>query len=501
MEFILYIGVIFFFWALFAERKSNGSRSTNNQPSDYNKTVPLRYRNLPKKEQEQFLKHEKLAPKAPETKSSDNFSLPLGAGTKEKEIETKTFDRSLRNTKIDPLSWFKDFEHFISECVKISNSNAKIRSELKGDTRLNRVFLEMKSGQNQKQTAQQFEEKSKSSPSLPEDAASFRRHLLKNFPKNSLLSNNSTQNYSARDQYVQALENHNNFIALTLSKIKAQEFGTSEFKTLLQNVDMTEILEQHFPTICDSDNEDPKNHITDSGQLPPNLISKTSRHASIKEIANRRGIYQLVHFTRLENFKSIIEKGIKPVSALERENVSFIRNDQKRLDGHLNATSISISFPNFKTFFKMRMESQQSEWVVLLIKPDVLWEKECGFFPLNAASSEMRSKNLDQLKDPSSFDAMFSTNYGDREYFLGDCDPTNSQAEVMVFGTIEPDYIDTIAFQCRSSANNFETYRIGLAFDDFERQKSIKSIKRIKVLDRDSSDKFFGTREKSYSPF
>lgn len=99
----------------------------------------------------------------------------------------------------------------------------------------------------------------------------------------------------------------------------------------------------------------------------------------IREHAKGLGIPYLVHFTRASNLASIIEHGLYPIGRTAEIGVAPEINDPYRFDGHLNASSLSIAFPNFRMFYRLRTENPGVEWVVLAIDRAVLWLKRLRF--------------------------------------------------------------------------------------------------------------------------
>ncbi|MDE8740290.1 DarT ssDNA thymidine ADP-ribosyltransferase family protein [Pectobacterium polaris] len=169
----------------------------------------------------------------------------------------------------------------------------------------------------------------------------------------------------------------------------------------------------------------------------------------IKHIVQQQGITQLVHFTKAENLPSIMKHGIIPISRAKEFGITPATNDQLRLDGHSDGTSLSITFPNHRMFYKYRQENQYVDWVVLGIKPSVLWTKDCAFCRHNAADARISVKTLDDLKLHESLLGMFREIDGyetrDSQKLLTS-DPTDEQAEVLVFDVIEPGLISGAAF-------------------------------------------------------
>ena len=85
---------------------------------------------------------------------------------------------------------------------------------------------------------------------------------------------------------------------------------------------------------------------------------------SIIQYAKSRHIEDCVHFTNVLNLKSIINYGLLPKSTLKEESMNFQENDVYRYDGFENATSLSITFPNYKMFYSIRTQDTSKNWAV-----------------------------------------------------------------------------------------------------------------------------------------
>ena len=78
--------------------------------------------------------------------------------------------------------------------------------------------------------------------------------------------------------------------------------------------------------------------------------STADRTDRIREIIENRRITSLLHFTRLSHLNSILECGIVPRDELRKRGQPFEPNDERRWDGATDASSLSISWPNYKMF-------------------------------------------------------------------------------------------------------------------------------------------------------
>ena len=180
-----------------------------------------------------------------------------------------------------------------------------------------------------------------------------------------------------------------------------------------------------------------------------------NRTSQIQQICEERGITTLVHFTRIENLQNILHEGLLDhQSLLEKYGQQFAPNDRKRLDGHKEAICLSISFPNYQMFYRIReskkkvAEASDSQWIVLLLDAKVLWELECAFCQRNAAHKTVSSIPLEDRRKPEALKGMFEDFYNIRHQDLSIPQnyPTHPQAEVLVLDPIPARYIKAIYF-------------------------------------------------------
>lgn len=180
-------------------------------------------------------------------------------------------------------------------------------------------------------------------------------------------------------------------------------------------------------------------------------VSKSDK-PEIKKSLQSRSIEHLYHFTPYRNLSSILTEGIRPRKELEkraaRGGASPHFPDRRRLDHRRDCVSVSVSFPNSKTFYKKREDSNRMWWVVLRIDASLLANGRCLFFPDNAANANFRGgKNEDRQKwtSSSAFECLFSDK--ERPTDLAPKFPTNEQAEVQVEGRIAVEMIQAVVFE------------------------------------------------------
>jgi hypothetical protein len=174
-----------------------------------------------------------------------------------------------------------------------------------------------------------------------------------------------------------------------------------------------------------------------------NQDKKYNDHAKgeIKKHARKRRIMRLVHFTQSGNLPCISKHGLYSRRLLETKGVRFNPSDEGRFDRRLDWVSISISFPNYKMFYSKR-QNLQGEWMVLWIKPEVLWELDCTFYYTNAARLNTSRYQMEDWRSCEAFEKMFGfkMHRGD----IPDCYTTDPQAEVMVRDHIPLEFIQKV---------------------------------------------------------
>lgn len=159
-----------------------------------------------------------------------------------------------------------------------------------------------------------------------------------------------------------------------------------------------------------------------------------------------RNIDRLFHFTRAENVPGILANGLLPPSHIRRRALPSTSNDPYRHDG-LDATCLTIEWPNYKMFYPLRCEAPQgTNWAVLQIDHAVLWEKRCCFSVTNAADGSVSGIPVAQRSGLAAFQALFQDYGGKTRVGLGIPEnfPTNPQAEISCFDPIGPAYIAAV---------------------------------------------------------
>ena len=164
-----------------------------------------------------------------------------------------------------------------------------------------------------------------------------------------------------------------------------------------------------------------------------------------------RGVIFLVHFTPVTNIKSILENGLLPRAELEERGIVADTPDLVRLDSCLDYTSLSVSFPNYRILYQKTCHSGFN-FAVLLLDPKLILAKpleDISYLTENAAAKG--NGNIEEKIGLRAAKALFddtviiSGNEVTRTQLgIPDKFTTNPQAEVFVWGRIDPTFIKSI---------------------------------------------------------
>lgn len=221
----------------------------------------------------------------------------------------------------------------------------------------------------------------------------------------------------------------------------------------------TTLVVQQARIRCEIEHEIAEESIAEPKNAPPSVTRN-----GIQELIAARGIRHVVHFTRIENLASILTRGLLSKSELHEKGLNSLINDHYRYDDHPEAVCCSLSFPNYRMFYRVRCEQPDSDWAVIRLKPQILWEKHCLFCAENAASLSISSMPTSTWEGIQGLRKMFANH---KEMPTRDAlripehYTTNPQAEVLALESIEPDNI------------------IDVCFDSNDRIKNLRAINKI----------------------
>ena len=219
------------------------------------------------------------------------------------------------------------------------------------------------------------------------------------------------------------------------------------------------------------------NVITDENKVTvtEKNVELQKRSFQIQKFCEERDITTLVHFTRIENLRTILQEGLIGRSLLEAREQQFLWNDDDRSDGHTEANCLSISFPNYKMFWEIRKKKENAEgvsdsqWIVLLLDAKVLWELNCAFCQRNAAQRTVSKIPIAERKKPEALKGMFEDFYNikHQDLQIPQNYPTHPQAEVLVFDRIPTHYINAIHFGNATILEQWRSDYTGTCSDKF----------------------------------
>lgn len=181
-------------------------------------------------------------------------------------------------------------------------------------------------------------------------------------------------------------------------------------------------------------------------------VSACGRMEAVSDLAFRRGIRVLLHFTDMRNLRSIAKEGLLGRRLLDERGRDYTYSDPRRLDGMLDCICFSIKHPDYAAMqhgvydSTNRIRSREGRWVILEVNCDVLGRRDAFFFPRNSGERRMQQFRSSETPPsvPDDFEAMFSGALDYRDPRLRDSEPTNPRAEVLVRGPIAPSWIKRV---------------------------------------------------------
>lgn len=177
-----------------------------------------------------------------------------------------------------------------------------------------------------------------------------------------------------------------------------------------------------------------------------------------RKLLKERNIEWLLHFTRAENLPNILKFGLLPRCDLETKSIDVQVNDQYRYDGCEDAICLSVEFPNYKMFYRLRQEDTRVKWVVLLLDANLICDSECAFCHDNAGSAKVYNIPLNERMGVRAFEKMFNElSDGPTREKLGieSWYPTSPQAEILVFEKVPISYFHSIFFYNNDTLNEY----------------------------------------------
>lgn len=191
------------------------------------------------------------------------------------------------------------------------------------------------------------------------------------------------------------------------------------------------------------------------------------RNRELKANIEKRKIRWLVHFTRTDNLESILDKGICTLDTLEKIGIEFFANDEYRWDHCTDCVNVTIEFPNSWTLKSYMANSPGTDWIMLFLNPELLYEQENYYAYHNASTGEI-NRNIRNMNKNEDFENMFADRVvvakasGEQRVFdrfqikEHDYLPTSDQAEILIRGSIDSKFIVGIAFSSKVEFRRLE---------------------------------------------
>lgn len=145
--------------------------------------------------------------------------------------------------------------------------------------------------------------------------------------------------------------------------------------------------------------------------------------------------------------KNILKNGLEGRDQLDSSSTDYHYNDKWSDDNIKNGICCSISFPNYRMFYKYRDEAEapHHKWAVIVLDPSVLWKKDCLFFPYNAADN-LITKNNKIYDLEALFGDLEGKNIKRASLPIPAHYTTDPQAEVIFTEKIDPSFFRYIYF-------------------------------------------------------
>lgn len=167
-------------------------------------------------------------------------------------------------------------------------------------------------------------------------------------------------------------------------------------------------------------------------------ISNKPRNVSYYKITDSniqylidKGVKWLYHFTNVDNIDSILENGLVARSLQEKKQIISKYNDPNEAGS--DYISVSIEWPNYKMFYKKRIDSPSEKYVVACISVYAL--TECQFKMYSSNASKAFGSSLVEEAKGLYYDSP------SRKCLRHDKYPTDPQAELRILNVIPIKYI------------------------------------------------------------
>ena len=126
------------------------------------------------------------------------------------------------------------------------------------------------------------------------------------------------------------------------------------------------------------------------------------------------------------------------------------------MDSVRESLSVSLTFPNYRMFYKCQHDLKE-DWAVLLLDPYHVLSLDCAYCYTNAAKSKVKEISINERKSLASFLGLFyePEEISREQRGLVDNEPTDPQAELLVCASISLQAIQSVVFADSLTADRY----------------------------------------------
>lgn len=180
----------------------------------------------------------------------------------------------------------------------------------------------------------------------------------------------------------------------------------------------------------------------------------TIEQQTIQRESLRRRITRLCHFTQSRKLMNILHVtgAILPTRDLKEHYHDLLDvTDELRLDGRLDHVCCSVQYPNVFYYETVaRTNPNFQDWVILALRPQLMWERNNLFCPRNAATARGVYLQAGVAGWQTMFQEAGFGGYNRTAQQPHNC-PTDNQAEVLIPGAIPASDITAVIVPSRQA--------------------------------------------------
>ncbi len=273
-------------------------------------------------------------------------------------------------------------------------------------------------------------------------SAAFYRVLLLNIKRNMIRKGELSDNWNVENGYGYVMRRKDLFIWLESKRVFAH----------IEPILFSDPIEDHIA------GQDIADDLVASTQcaIPQNLRPKKRSKPEfpididgLKGFVEEHNIEKLIHVTNLDNLDSIRKNGILTNSMLKTNKIPHRFNDSCREDENAADTlCLYVTAPNKGAFQRFnRQQGKKQKFVILEIKPDILWRMKDGK-PIRRQYSSVYATSAYSVCSENDISVMFKDyirigyqQYKERTANMLSSLPTSQRAEILFYDKIPVNYI------------------------------------------------------------